>query len=142
MLENRNADGFTLIEVMVALIVLAVGLLAVAQMQLMAVKGNSYGSKMSVASLLAQDALERIAQNAANIANYNNIDTSNSGTRPAGGQEQIDYDALQNSIALSGLTQGRCTIVVTAQPQGNLVTTTVSWSVDGTTRSLSIPTIL
>jgi type IV pilus assembly protein PilV len=50
--------GFTLIEVLVGLVILAIGLLAIAGMQLSSVKGNSFSSNLTQASVLAQDRLE------------------------------------------------------------------------------------
>lgn len=53
-----NKRGFTLIEVLVGLVILAIGLLAIAGMQLTSVKGNSFSNNLTQASVLAQDRLE------------------------------------------------------------------------------------
>lgn len=53
-----NKKGFTLVEVLVGLVILAIGLLAIAGMQLSSVKGNSFSSNLTQASVLAQDRLE------------------------------------------------------------------------------------
>ena len=50
--------GFTLIEVLVGLVILAIGLLAIAGMQITSVKGNFFSSNLTQASVLAQDRLE------------------------------------------------------------------------------------
>ncbi len=55
--SGRDA-GFTLIEVLVGLVILAIGLLAIAGMQLTSVKGNFFSSNLTQASVLAQDRLE------------------------------------------------------------------------------------
>lgn len=55
-----NKKGFTLIEVLVGLVILAIGLLAIAGMQLVSVKGNSFSSHLTQASILAQDRLETL----------------------------------------------------------------------------------
>lgn len=52
-------EGFSLLEVLIALVILAIGLLAVAQMQITAIKGNAYGSEMTSASSLASNTIER-----------------------------------------------------------------------------------
>lgn len=52
--------GFTLIEVLVALLVLSVGLLGVAAMQLKALQSSHVAYQRSVATLAAQDAVDRL----------------------------------------------------------------------------------
>jgi prepilin-type N-terminal cleavage/methylation domain-containing protein len=46
--------GFTLLEVMIALVILSVGLLGLAALQLVAVKTNSFSSEMTYATMRAQ----------------------------------------------------------------------------------------
>lgn len=53
-------SGFTLIETLVALLVLSIGLLGAAAMQLKALQGAQSGYQRAVASLAAQDAVERL----------------------------------------------------------------------------------
>lgn len=53
-----NRKGFTLIEVLIGLVLLAVGLLAIAGMQITSVKSNSFSSNITQASIMAQDRLE------------------------------------------------------------------------------------
>jgi type IV pilus assembly protein PilV len=55
-----NKKGFTLIEVLVGMIILAIGLLAIAGMQITSVRGNFFSSNMTQASILAQDRLETL----------------------------------------------------------------------------------
>jgi len=50
-------NGFTLIEVMIAMVVLSVGLLAIAGMQISAIKGNSQASKITMATALIEEKL-------------------------------------------------------------------------------------
>jgi prepilin-type N-terminal cleavage/methylation domain-containing protein len=51
-------EGFSLLEVLISLSILAVGLLALALFQVTAIKGNSIASKMTAATQLTQDRLE------------------------------------------------------------------------------------
>jgi len=55
-----NKKGFTLIEVLIGLVLLAIGLLAIAGMQITSVRGNFFSSNMTQASILAQDRLEAL----------------------------------------------------------------------------------
>lgn len=72
-----NQRGLTLIEVLVAIVILAVGLLGVAIMQYMAVAGNAFGREMQIATELGQERLEIIKS-----VNYASITTgmTNAGT--------------------------------------------------------------
>jgi prepilin-type N-terminal cleavage/methylation domain-containing protein len=54
----KYSDGFTLIEVMVALVILSFSLLALAGLMVTTTKNNSYGSHMTEAATYAQDKLE------------------------------------------------------------------------------------
>ena len=61
---RRRNQGFTLVEVLIALTILAVGLLALALLQTTAIKGNSLASKSTVATQLAQDQMEKFRHTA------------------------------------------------------------------------------
>jgi type IV pilus modification protein PilV len=50
--------GFTLIEVLIGLIILAIGVLAIAGMQITAIRGTSFSNNLNQASILAQQRLE------------------------------------------------------------------------------------
>jgi type IV pilus assembly protein PilV len=71
-----NKKGFSLIEVLVGLVLLAIGLLAIAGMQITSVRGNFFSSNMTQASILAQDRLETLrnlayADAALTVGNHN-----------------------------------------------------------------------
>lgn len=57
---SGRARGFTLIEVLVALFVLAVGLLGLASMQMNANKANANSGKTTRAVMIAQDRIEML----------------------------------------------------------------------------------
>jgi type IV pilus assembly protein PilV len=56
----KKIDGFTLIEVLIALTIFAVGLLAVAAMQNSAVKMNSTADKLTNLSIRGMDKIEEL----------------------------------------------------------------------------------
>jgi type IV pilus modification protein PilV len=56
----RKEQGFTLLEVMIAMTILAIGLLGLAGLQITSVRSNSSASQVSEATVLAQDQLEQL----------------------------------------------------------------------------------
>ena len=56
--KSINEQGFTLIEVLIAAVITAVGLLAVAQMQVISIKMNAQNRLVTQATLLAMGQLE------------------------------------------------------------------------------------
>lgn len=58
--KRKDQCGFTLIEIMIAMTVFAIGILAVGTMQISAVKGNSYASGLTEAIAVAQNQMEQL----------------------------------------------------------------------------------
>ena len=54
----KKPNGFTLVEVVAALIILAIGLLAIAAMQVTSTKGGYFSSNVTRGTIFAQDKLE------------------------------------------------------------------------------------
>ena len=67
-----NDRGFSLIEVMVAIVILTIGLIGVAGLQGTAITGNQHGNTMMQATTLAEETIEQI-RNAA----YDDITVTN-----------------------------------------------------------------
>jgi type IV pilus assembly protein PilV len=67
--SNRDT-GFTLIEVMIAIVIFGVGLLAVASLQVVARKANYEAVQRTTAAQLAQGMLERMRANALALEVY------------------------------------------------------------------------
>ncbi len=53
-----NKKGFTLFEVLIGLIILAIGILAITGMQAISIKSTSFSSNITQASMIAQQRLE------------------------------------------------------------------------------------
>jgi len=53
-----NQSGFTLLEVLIAISILTVGLLGVAQMQIMGIRGNYFSGNTTTALTLAEEKME------------------------------------------------------------------------------------
>jgi type IV pilus assembly protein PilV len=77
---NSRARGFTLIEALVALIVLSIGLLGIASLQLSSLRWNHGASMRSQATLLAYDILDRMRVNATSAKNGEYLTGATPGT--------------------------------------------------------------
>ncbi len=58
--KYKNQKGFTLIEVMISMLILAIGLLGLAPMMVTTMFGNAFSKDVTSAAFLAQDNLERL----------------------------------------------------------------------------------
>ncbi len=58
--SKKTQSGFSLVELMVAMVILAIGLLGLAELQITAIKGNSKVGSLIMANSVAQTALEEI----------------------------------------------------------------------------------
>ena len=56
--KNKQGNGFTLIEVVAGLMILGIGLLAIASMQITSIKSGNFSSHVTQATFFAQDKLE------------------------------------------------------------------------------------
>ena len=58
--RSKGSKGFTLLEVLIAIVILSVALLALAGLQIISVRGNSFGNHMTEALTLAKDLMEEM----------------------------------------------------------------------------------
>ena len=112
--------GFTLIEVLVALVILSFSLLALAGLMVTTTKNNSFGSHMTEAATFAQDKLEELRA----IKWENLIDGNN--TDQQGGSTGINYTRNWN---------------VTTNGSLKTITINVNWN-DRTAHSIRLVSVL
>ena len=97
----RNRNGFTLIEVMVAMTVLLIGVLGVMGMQYFAVTGNASSRELRVATTLNTEYLDQIL-----ATPYNNMVALGGGTdipySLAGfGNDQASFSAISGGVTFT-----------------------------------------
>lgn len=121
--KGHPQSGMTLIEVMVALLILSVGVLGAAAMQLNALKYTDSAMRKTHASFIAQDMLERIRANPNgnySLGSLSDAPTSESRENP---REQDLFDFAVNVKQMLGEgSDGRISIL------GDRVTIAIDWS--------------
>jgi type IV pilus modification protein PilV len=90
--------GFTLIEVLIAIVILTVGLLAVGTMQISAIRGNFMGGNTSIALSLASEKMEDLLNKDFNHADLSDGVSANnsalSSTTSVDHQENISEEGV------------------------------------------------
>jgi len=116
-----NKKGFSLLEVLVGLVILAIGLLAIAGLQVTSVRGNFFSKNITEASYVAQDRMEFL----------NNL--------PLTAPELQAGNYNEGPQTYAGVAFNRSyTVANTAD--GRLINYMVRWN-DGVDRSITISTI-
>lgn len=121
----KSQNGFTLLEVLVAIVILTIGLLGTAGLTTGVIRGNHYSKNITSATAAAQTQLESIKS-----SGYANATTTN-----------FPSDA----VSMGGMTFTRTTTVTNSSPAANMktVSVTVSWTEsNNTSRSVNLQTIL
>jgi len=118
-------EGFSLIEVMICVIFLAIGLLAIASLQVTSVRGNFFSNNLMQATYVAQDRLEFLK----NVP-YNS-------SRLAEGNYKPDPDG---PFTVSGVTFDRSYTVSDHADGYKLIHYTVTWN-DGVNHHITFSTI-
>jgi type IV pilus assembly protein PilV len=137
-MRYRNEQGFSLLEGMLAAVLLGTGLLAMSAMQGIAFVKNVDSNELTRITTLASDMMERIQFNRRNAFSYNGINTQNpancnaisAATQPQARGDCLLWDSLVDATQLQDV-MGTVTvsdiIVPTILAQRN-VTVTISWT--------------
>jgi len=81
--RQRKQDGFTLLEVLIALLVLSIGLLGLAALQTLGLRSNQMASMRTLATHYAYDMTDRMRANPEGVDANQYIFTYNPGSPPA-----------------------------------------------------------
>lgn len=108
---KRRQEGMTLIEVLIAMLILAIGLLGGAGLQLNALKYTRSALMNTQASFIAQDLLERMRANAGGDYRVTGLDRTSPTLSGVAGQDLNEFkrnirqfagDAAKGTVAVSG----------------------------------------
>ena len=91
-----NENGFTMIEILIAISIFAVGMLAVASMQVSGIHGNSTANALTGAAAWAADSLETLL-----VRPYDHIDLDPAGNPHSGGTQgryTIVWNVTENDL--------------------------------------------
>ncbi len=132
---NRKSQqrGVTIIESMIALLVISVGLLGIAALQLTSMKQNNTALQNSKAVWIAYTMADRVRANSNSFVNYAGIDTTGDYNQectaaPCSALELVEADADDWVDEVSVLPSGRGQIAGNA----TTLTITVMWDDEGT----------
>jgi type IV pilus assembly protein PilV len=105
----RTESGFTLLEGMIATVILSVGVIAMGAMQGIAITRNVDSTELTLATNMASEMLERIQYNRRNVTAYAGIDTNNPCALPpiqtmAQG-DCVQWQAMMTNQGASGISQ-------------------------------------
>jgi len=123
--RSANEDGFTLLEILVAITVLSIGLLGMAGLTTSIIHGNMLSNKVTTATTLGQDRMEHFRR-----LGYSTIPTADTTTTE-------DYNSISNYPSYK-----RVSFIDVDSPSLGMktVTITVFWNSDA--RSVVLQTIL
>ncbi len=116
----HNTKGFTLIEVLVAMTVLAIGILTLQTMQVTSVKGNAHANRITTSSIWATDWLEQLyimpyRDTALTCANDRLCDRDGDGTgqdNDMNGLDELVSDGSDTNFGLDDDTQATADHVI------------------------------
>jgi len=118
-------QGFTLIEVLIAMAVFSIGILAVGTLILSTTRNNTNGNLMTQATMLARAKIEEVKRE------------SDTGVLPVGTETETDIDLQGNPGGIYTRVCGISSVGSARQIQ-----VTVSWTRQGQNRSVVLTTLI
>jgi len=138
--KGQNEKGFTLLEVIVAISILTIGLLAVASMQVSAIKGNTLAFGITEATSWASDQIEKLI-----VLPYDHADLQDAeGDGSAGLEDATEAtDDNPNPPPAHGKYKVYWNVAVDDTADGTkTVNVIVTWADHGIQKSVSIRNII
>jgi len=138
----NQENGFTLLEILIAISLLTIGLLAVASMQVMAIRGNSFSGGTTEATKLAMDRIELLM-----TLDYDDPDLDDTNDDGTAGLNNADAATADQSRAYTndnGLLYNIYwnTARNSPAPDTTTIRVFVIWSERGVQRSLFLNSII
>ena len=111
-LRDNNNNGFTLLEILVAIVLLSIGLLAMASLTVGIMGGNLFSNQLTTATTLAQDKMEDVRRRG-----YSGLPASDTTTTEDYGQitgyplhRRVTFTDFDYSVAGAGLKKITVTV--------------------------------
>lgn len=138
-IKIKDQYGFTLIEIMIAVTVFAIGILAVAAMQIESVRGNSLASGLTEATMAAQSRMEQLMS-----LNYNDpilSDADNDGT--GGLNDTVSPDGTSQYTGTTSAIYNVFWNIAVNSPVNNTkqIRVIVQWTQNGRSRTVILNSV-
>jgi type IV pilus assembly protein PilV len=125
---RRKYQGFTLIEVMIAMVILAVGLLSLMTMQIVSIRANAFSSEMTYASMLAQSRLEQIRNMSYTSINPGTVTDTVPASASTKGMAYAVETKVEDNLPATDMKTITLTINWTGTPAGSAGGSTVNFT--------------
>ena len=127
---QKNGKGFTLVEIMIAILLLVIALVGLASVTVSVIKGNDFSRMVTTATTLAKDKMEVLKNLSATSAGYDAL-TSDSET-----SLEVIYTRAWTVGAVGATAPDNDTTKM------KKITVTVTWTWNGQSHNVTLNTIV